>query len=71
VFILKEVKVVCFDTLLQVLILKNFYWSKIVQNAVWLAKGRWQGSRKQKRQQDAGATGVGAQYYPPLMVRNE
>jgi hypothetical protein len=53
VFILKEVKVVCFDTLLQVLILKNLYCTRIVQEklentALGLAV---QGSRKQKRQQ--------------------
>jgi len=38
VFILKGVKVVCFDTLLQVLILNEFHWSKIVQNAVFLTR---------------------------------
>ena len=37
-FILKEVKVVCFDTLLQVLILKNFHCTKAVQLVVCLAK---------------------------------
>ena len=30
----REVEVVCFDILLQVLILKNLYCTKIVQNAV-------------------------------------
>ena len=33
-FILKEVKVVCFDTLLQVLILKNLYFTKIMIRCV-------------------------------------
>ena len=39
VLILNAVKVLCFDTLLQVLILRNFYWSNIVQNAGVARKG--------------------------------
>jgi len=35
VFILKGVKVLCFDTLLQVLILKNLHCTKIVQNELF------------------------------------
>jgi hypothetical protein len=38
VLILNGVKVVCFDTLLQVLILNNLYCTKIVQNAACLAR---------------------------------
>jgi hypothetical protein len=36
VFILKEVKVVCFDTLLQVLIPQGLHCTKIVQNGLLL-----------------------------------
>jgi len=36
VLILKEVKVICFDTLLQVLILKSLHCTKIVQNRLFL-----------------------------------
>jgi hypothetical protein len=37
VLILKEVKVICFDTLLQMLILQGLYCTKIVQNGLFLA----------------------------------
>ena len=84
VFILKELKVVCFHTLLQVLILKELTSHQNGANEVCLARARKQlrpagpRHRNQKRQQDAGvtgmrgnvvATGCGAQYYPPLMLR--
>jgi hypothetical protein len=36
VLILKKVKVICFDTLLQVLILNGLYCTKIVQNRLFL-----------------------------------
>jgi hypothetical protein len=39
VFILKEVKVACFDTLSQVFILKNLHCTKIVQNVLSFVGG--------------------------------
>jgi len=72
VFILKEVKVVCFDTLLQVLILKNLYCTKIVQEG-WKAKrwACWAGSRKQKRQQGCWRGGTQMQFCTAISVREE
>jgi hypothetical protein len=54
VLILKQVKVICFDTLLQVLILKSLYCTKIVQNGLFLvavdSKGiRFQGCRREPK----------------------
>jgi hypothetical protein len=48
VFILKEVKVVCFDTLLQVLILNGLYCTKIVQNWLFQVTTKSEGIRFQK-----------------------
>jgi hypothetical protein len=56
VFILKEVKVVCFDALLEVLILKVLYCTDCARCGVFRMGqtkhfGLLAGSRKQKRQQ--------------------
>jgi hypothetical protein len=53
VFILKEVKVLCFDTLLQVLILKGLRCTEIVQNLSIFVRGG--ADRKQPRGQKNGA----------------
>jgi hypothetical protein len=57
--ILTEVKVVCFDTLLQVLILKNLYCTGIVQMrpASAVQENGVPREQSKKRQQDAGVTG--------------
>jgi hypothetical protein len=65
VLILKEVKVLCFDTLLEVLIVKTLRflmpgsWNRI-ENAAGRSAFRGSGqacaTQKQKRQQAAGAT---------------
>jgi hypothetical protein len=77
VFILKELKVFCFDTLLQVLILKNFYCTKAVQNAVCLARvakttqACWQPPENKNASRDAGDTEGEAQYYPTPSIRQK
>ena len=57
VLILNGVKVVCFDTLLQVLILNNLQWTVNCEiRAIQRHSGEWRSQGlKQKRQQDAGA----------------
>jgi hypothetical protein len=73
VLILKEVKVVCFDTLLQVLILKILLCRRIAQHAR-VSQGKTKdsdplaGSRKQKRQQGCWRRGMGAQDYTSSMI---
>jgi hypothetical protein len=76
VFILKVVKVLCFDTLLQVFILKGLTGDKsLVKKALCLATAARKldplvGSLKQKRQQRRWRYGHEACYYPPLMICN-
>jgi hypothetical protein len=63
VLILKEVKVVYFDELLQVLILKTITLRKNCADATGLNAIQENGvarGRTQKRQQDAGVTDAGA-----------
>jgi hypothetical protein len=79
VFILKIVKVLCFDTLLQVFILKDLYRTRIVHGGTKrpFPENGVPGTESKKRQQDAGVTGCTelplaadyeAQYYPRLTI---
>jgi hypothetical protein len=78
VFILKGVKVVCFDTLLQVLILKGLTGAQKPhkKGVVFLSRRQenwacWGAPESKNASRDAGATEHEACYYPPLMVRNK
>jgi hypothetical protein len=80
VFILKGDKVFCFDTLLQVLILKGLTLEQIFSatGQTPFRRMAFPGDKAKKRQQHAGVTGVRdgslaagmqAQCYPAMMLR--